>query len=115
MSKAMTRHHKEEALENPGPKMTGFWIVLGLAAVGAGIGAVRGTTGSKGAAALAAAEQGIGLATVGGTVVGFLSEGARNPAFATAGIGLVSIMVLGVAQYLTTPPTTATTTTTTTS
>ena len=106
MSKALAKRGKQEAMEN-GPKTNGLLWVAGFAIAGAAIGAVRGASGAKGAAALAGAEQGLGLVTVGGTVVGFMSEGMRNSGLATAGIGLLSIMAVGTYQYLTTPATAA--------
>ena len=99
------------------PVKTAFTVNTVLGGGGAAVGAGTAATGSRGAGAMTGVQTGLGLGGLGGMIVGFLSPKRREAAFATAGVALASLVVVGLVQKYAmpalTPATPATTPATT--
>ena len=90
------------AYANPmkGDAITTGLVALGVGAgIGGGLGAIGGSMATPSdpvAGAVGGATIGVGLTSVGGFIVGLVSEKRRNAGFAAAGIGLGSLIVLNL-------------------
>lgn len=111
MSRHLARRSRHNPMSPVGSAVTNN-VVLGGG--GAAVGAAMGTTGARGSAAWNGAGTGLGLATLGGMVVGFLSPRHREAAFATAGVGFVGLIGVGLWNKYGPGSTTSSSTTTTT-
>lgn len=105
--KLARRSHR--GLGNPiaysGDVPTALTWLGGGAVVGAGLGAL--TAANKPTGALQGAMSGVALVGVGGLVVAVFSKANRPAGFATAGIGLGGLALLGLATNLIKPATAA--------
>jgi hypothetical protein len=88
------------AVDSSGVSTALTWLGGG-AVVGAGLGAL--TAANKPTGALSGAMSGVALVGVGGLVVAVISKANRPAGFATAGIGLGGLALLGLATSLIKP------------
>jgi hypothetical protein len=104
--KLARRRHR--GLGNPAASSdvgTAFTWLGGGAIVGAGLGALTQTP--RPAGALNGAAAGVALVGVGGLVVAIIDPSSRSSGFATAGIGLGGLALLGLTMSLIKPATAA--------